>query len=284
MLFQVSDGEIIAIDGKTLRHSFDTASDRPAIHMVSAWACKNQVVLGQIKTEDKSNEITAIPKLLKLLDIAGHIVTIDAMGCQKKIAQQIIEQGGDYVLNLKGNQSTLHQDITLFIESYVDDQQLQDTVFDVAETVTGDHGRIETRRYWVTDDIGWLDQAKDWAGLNSIGMVEYEQMSKLTGEVQVERRCFISSLEAKAEPFAQAIRQHWGIENGLHWCLDIAFDEDNCRIRKDAAPENLAVIRHIAMNLLKQESTAKVGIKNKRLMAGWDHSYLAKLLDLKKAD
>lgn len=284
MLFKVSDGEIIAIDGKKLRHSYDTANDRPAIHMVSAWACQNCIVLGQVKTEDKSNEITAIPELLKLLDLKGNIVTIDAMGCQKKIAEQIIEQGGDYVFNLKGNQSTLHADVKLFIENYVDNKRLQSTVFDTTEVVTGDHGRIETRRYWVTDDLGWLDQGKDWAGLKSIGMVEYEQVVKSTGEVQIERRCFISSLAAKAEPFSHAVRQHWGIENGLHWCLDVAFDEDNCRVRKEAAPENLAVIRHIAMNLLKQESTAKVGIKNKRLMAGWDNRYLAKLLDLKNDD
>ena len=155
----------------------------------------------------------------------------------------------------------------------------QDAVFDTTEIVTADHGRIETRRYWITENIDWLDQAKDWDGLKSIGMVEYKQVVKTTGETKIERRCFISSLAARAEPFARAVRQHWGIENGLHWCLDVAFNEDHCRVRKDAAPENLALLRHIAMNLLKQETTAKVGIKNKRLMAGWDHKYLAKLLD-----
>lgn len=280
MLFKVSDGEIIAIDGKQLRHSYDTANDRPAIHMVSAWACKNRIVLGQVKTDDKSNEITAIPELLKSLDLKGNVVTIDAMGCQKKIAEQIVEQGADYVFNLKGNQLSLHEDVKLFIESYVDDKKIQKTIFDKTEIVSGNHGRVETRRYWITDNIKWLEQAKEWSGLTSIGMVEYEQVSKSTGDVQVERRCFLTSLPAKAEPFADSVRQHWGIENGLHWCLDVAFDEDRCRIRKNAAPQNLAVIRHIAMNLLKQESTAKVGIKNKRLMAGWDHKYLAKLLGL----
>lgn len=280
-LFNISNGEIIAIDGKTLRHSYDTASSRPAIHMVSAWACQNRIVLGQVKTADKSNEITAIPELLKLLDLKGNIVTIDAMGCQKKIAKQIVDQEGDYVFNLKGNQSSLHDDVILFIESYVDDKKIQKTVFDTEEVIDGDHGRIESRRYWITDDIAWLSQAKDWPGLKSIGMVEYEKIEKTTGIITTERRCFISSLEAKAKPFAHAVRQHWGIENGLHWCLDVAFNEDACRVRKDAAPENLAVIRHIAMNLLKQESTAKVGIKNKRLMAGWDHKYLAKLLELR---
>lgn len=280
-LFKVSDGEIIAIDGKTLRHSYDTACNRPAIHMVSAWACQNRIVLGQVDTEDKSNEITAIPKLLKLLDLKGNVVTIDAMGCQKKIAEQVIGQGGDYVFNLKGNQSSLHEDVKLFIESHIDEKKLQKTVFDKIKIVGGDHGRIETRRYWVTDEIAWLKQKKDWAGLTSIGMVEYEQAEKTTGKHLVERRFFITSLPAKAEPFSHAVREHWGIENGLHWCLDVAFDEDNCRVRKDAAPENFAVIRHIAMNLLKQEATAKTGIKNKRLMAGWDDKYLVKLLALK---
>ena len=281
--FSLSEGEIIAIDGKKLRHSYDTAKSKPAIHMVSAWACANRIVLGQVKTEDKSNEITAIPELLKLLDLQDHTVTIDAMGCQKAIAAQIIDQGGDYVFNLKGNQSTLHEDVKLFIESYVDKQANQETSFDQTEVVTGDHGRIETRRYWVTEDIDWLTQKEAWAGLKSIGMVEYEQMEKLTGEVQIERRCFITSLAAKAEPFAKAVRYHWAIENSLHWCLDVAFNEDQCRVRKNTAPENFAVIRHIAMNLLKQETTAKVGIKTKRLMAGWDHQYLAKLLELKNS-
>lgn len=277
-LFDFSGGEIIAVDGKTLCHSYDTARNRPAIHMVSAWACRNNLVLGQFKTDEKSNEITAIPELLKLLDLQGNIVTIDAMGCQKKIAEQIIGQGGDYVFNLKDNQPTLHEDVRLFIESYVDGKRLEKTVFDKYEVIDGDHGRIETRRYWVTEDITWLAQIKDWCGLKSIGMVEYESVKKATGKVEVERRYFISSLKAKAKPFAEAVRMHWGIENGLHWCLDVGFNEDACRVRKDYAPENFAVIRHIALNLLKNEKTAKVGIKNKRLMAGWDTAYLAKLL------
>ena len=277
-LFDFSGGEIIAVDGKTLCHSYDTANNRPAIHMVSAWACRNNLVLGQFKTDEKSNEITAIPELLKLLDLQGNIVTIDAMGCQKKIAEQIIGQGGDYVFNLKDNQPTLHEDVRLFIESYVDEKRLAKTVFDTHEIVDGDHGRIETRRYWVTEEIAWLAQIKDWCGLKSIGMVEYESLEKATGKVEVERRYFISSLKAKAKPFAEAVRMHWGIENGLHWCLDVGFNEDACRVRKDYAPENFAVIRHIALNLLKNEKTAKVGIKNKRLMAGWDTAYLAKLL------
>jgi predicted transposase YbfD/YdcC len=284
LVFKLSDGEIIAIDGKKLRHSYDTANDRPAIHMVSAWACSNRLVLGQVKTKDKSNEITAIPELLKLLDLKGNIVTIDAMGCQKKIAKQIVDQEGNYVFNLKGNQSTLHKDVQLFIESHVDDKKLQETIFDKLEVVDVGHGRIETRRYWITDEVAWLDQLKDWPGLKSIGMVEYEHIEKNTDETALERRYFISSLSAKAKPFAEAVRLHWGIENGLHWCLDVAFAEDACRVRKNTAPENFAVIRHIAMNLLKQETSAKVGIKNKRLMAGWDHRYLAKLLGFDKVE
>jgi predicted transposase YbfD/YdcC len=277
-LFHFSGGEIIAIDGKTLRRSYDTASNRPAIHMVSAWACKNRLVLGQVKTDAKSNEVTAIPELLKRLDLVGSVVTIDAMGCQKKIAKQIISQGGDYVFNLKGNQSTLHKDVGLFLESYVDKQQCQKTIVNKIEVVDGEHGRIETRRYWVTEDIKWLEQYDAWAGLKSIGMVEYESIVKSSGERTIDRRFFINSIPADAKRFAEAVRHHWGIENGLHWCLDVGFNEDSSRVRKDNAPENFAVIRHIALNLLKQETTAKTGIKNKRLMAGWDHAYLAKLL------
>ena len=283
-LFDFSGGEIIAIDGKTLRGSYDTATNRPAIHMVSAWACKNRLVLGQVKTDVKSNEVTAIPELLKKLDLLGSIVTIDAMGCQKKIAKQIIEQGGDYVFNLKGNQGTLHQDISLFFESYVDKNQCRKSMVQSTETVDAEHGRIETRRYWVTEDIQWLTQYKDWVGLKSAGMVEYESIVKTTGEISTERRFFIGSITADVKKFSEATRHHWGIENGLHWCLDVGFDEDSCRIRKDNAPENLAVIRHIALNLIKQEKTTKIGVKNKRLMAGWDNAYLAKILSANKFD
>lgn len=280
-IFSFSGGEIIAIDGKTLRGSYDSASDRKAIHMINAWACRNNIILGQFKTEEKSNEITAIPELLKVLDLKGNIVTIDAMGCQKKIAQQIIEQGGDYVFNLKGNQSSLHDDVVLFFKDYFENQSSKNEAILNCEVVNGDHGRIETRRYWITEDIAWLSQAAKWCGLKSIGLVEYENTNKNTGEVKIEQRCFIASLPANAKLFSQAVRLHWGVES-MHWCLDVGFREDDCRVRKDHAPENLAVIRQIALNLLKQEKTAKVGIQTKRLMAGWDHSYLAKLLECGK--
>lgn len=280
-VFNFSGGEIIAIDGKTLRSSYDSASNRKAIHMVNAWACQNNIVLGQFKTEEKSNEITAIPELLKVLDLKGNIVTIDAMGCQKKIAKQIIDQEGDYVFNLKGNQSSLHDDVTLFFKHYFESKPLKKSSMMSCEVVDGDHGRIETRRYWLTDDIAWLTQVTDWPGLKSVGMVEYESVNKLSGEVNREQRCFIASLAADAKLFSQAVRMHWGVES-MHWCLDVGFREDACRVRKDHAPENLAVIRQIALNLLKQEKTAKVGIQTKRLMAGWDHAYLAKLLECGK--
>ena len=276
-LFQLSDGEVIAIDGKTLRGSYDNANNKAAIHMVNAWACRNRLVLGQLKTEDKSNEITAIPELLKLLDLTDATVTIDAMGCQKSIAKQIIDQGGKYVFNLKGNQSTLHKDVECYF-NILATGHMNDPRYDSIEITDDHHGRLETRRYGITSHIDWLHQKKDWDGLSSIGFVEYEQIDKASGERQVERRFFITALEAKAKPFSEAVRLHWGVENGLHWSLDVAFNEDACRVRKGHAPENFAVIRQIALNLLKQESSAKVGIKNKRLMAGWNHAYLAKVL------
>lgn len=277
-LFQLSDGEIIAIDGKTLRGSYDNANNKAAIHMVNAWACKNRLVLGQLKTEDKSNEITAIPELLKLLDLTNTTVTIDAMGCQKSIAKQIIDQGGKYVFNLKGNQSSLHKEVKCYFNTRQAAGEKSDPCYDSIEITEDYHGRLETRRYGVTSNIDWLNQKADWVGLSSIGFVEYEQINKASGEHQVERRFFISALEANAKSFSEAVRLHWGIENGLHWCLDVAFNEDACRVRKGHAPENFAVVRQIALNLLKQESSAKVGIKNKRLMAGWDNAYLANVL------
>lgn len=277
-LFDVSGGEIIAIDGKTLKQSYDTASNRPAIHMINAWACQNELVLGQYKSHTKSNEITAIPELLKLLDLQDNIVTLDAMGCQKQIAEQIKAQGGDYVLTLKGNQGELYDEVRFFLNQERDQAMASSSTCDQFEVTEDDHGRTETRRYWITDHVAWLAQLTHWPGLKGLGMVEYESTNKRTGEIQTETRYFLTSLQAKAQSFAQAARLHWGIENRLHWCLDVSFREDACRIRKNHAPENLAVIRQIALNLLKQEKTARTGIQNKRLMAGWDPTYLAKIL------
>ena len=274
-LVRVSEGEIVAVDGKTLRRSYDTGAGRGAIHMVSAWASANRMVLGQVKVDAKSNEITAIPALLKVLHLDGAIVTIDAMGCQKAIAAQIIEGQGDYVLSLKGNQGQLHEDVELFLESaYAKD--FAGTAHDYHETLDKGHGRIEVRRYWITDQIEWLEQQAAWARLCSIGMVESER--HIGDNITTERRYFIASIEADAELFAHAVRTHWTIENQLHWSLDMTFREDDSRVRQGYAPQNFATIRHIALNLLKNETTVKRSIQSKRLRAGWDHRYLAKVL------
>ena len=269
-------GKLIAIDGKTLRRSFDRASSKAAVHMVSAWTTENRMVLGQVATEEKSNEITAIPRLLELLDVSGCIVTIDAMGCQKKIVKRIIDGGGEYVLSLKGNQATMEQEVRQFFD-WAESQEFQDVPYSFFESVDGEHGRIERRRYWCTSQIDWFEDLPKWKGLSSFGMVEAE---RTVGEkTSTERRYFISSLDGNdAELFGWAVRGHWGIENGLHWGLDVAFREDDCRVRKDHGPTNLATLRHIALNLLKQEKTAKVGIATKRLRAACDEPYLLKVL------
>ena len=274
-LSEASGGDIVSIDGKTLRHSFDQASGQAAIHMVSAWASANRLVLGQLKVEEKSNEITAIPKLIQMLDIAGATVTIDAMGCQKEIAKVITDREAEYVLALKENHPTLSGDVTRFFD------EAKATAFaDIAhayhETVDGDHGRIETRRYWITSDIEWLGAKASWAKLHSIGMVE---SCREVGEtVQVETRYFLTSLPAQGVRFAQAVRQHWGIEHALHWVLDVSFNEDACRIRKDKGAQIFSMLRHIAINLLRQERRHKRGIKARRKRAGWDRDYLLHVL------
>ena len=274
-LSEASGGDIVSIDGKTLRHSFDQATGQAAIHMVSAWACANRLVLGQLKVEEKSNEIIAIPKLIQMLDIAGATVTIDAMGCQKEIAKVITDREADYVLALKENHPTLSGDVTRFFD------EAKATAFaDIAhayhETVDGDHGRIETRRYWITSDIEWLGAKASWAKLHSIGMVE---SCREVGEtVQVETRYFLTSLPAQGVRFAQAVRQHWGIENSLHWVLDVSFHEDACRIRQDKGAQIFSMLRHIAINLLRQERRHKRGIKARRKRAGWDRDYLLHVL------
>ena len=268
-------GQIIAIDGKTLRRSHDSANDKKAIHMISAWAASNQVVLGQLKTEEKSNEITAIPYLLKLLDIKGCIITIDAMGTQKEIAKTIVKQGGDYVLALKGNQESLYNDCVLFFDSR-EDFAPEDFTFDHHETVDGGHGRIETRTYTITSDIEWLPDKEQWEGLKSIGMVESIRETK--GAATRERRLYITSLKCDAKKFGEAVRSHWGIENSVHWVLDIAFREDESRIRAGHAPENLAALRHIALNLLKKNKSFKGSIKTKRLNAAMDVEYLQEVM------
>lgn len=280
----VTEGQIIAIDGKTLRRSYDRGRDNAAIHMVSAWASTNHLILGQVKTREKSNEITAIPRLLDVLAIHGCIVTIDAMGCQTEIAARIVEQGADYVLALKGNHDTVHQKVVAFFTQLAEPDQepeppspgVKETDLGDYETVDGEHGRIEVRRYRQVSDVQWLAERSQWKGLQSVGMVEAERHIGET--VSVERRYYLSSLGHDVQQFAEAVRGHWGIENTVHWSLDVSFREDDSRIRTGHAPENFAVLRHIALNLLKHDTRCKRGMKTKRLRAGWDHDYLAHVL------
>ncbi len=270
-------GQVIAIDGKVLRRSHDKSLGKNAIHMVSAWASENRLVLGETKVSEKSNEITAIPELLALLDISGCIVTIDAMGCQKEIARLIIEDSGDYVLALKENQGQLYQEV----KELFDDEDLVATVGDFHETVNKGHGRLEHRRCWSMADqesLSYLNARGEWQGLQSVAKVTGER--RIGETVSKESRYYISSLPGNAEQLLYAIREHWGIENSLHWVLDIAFREDESRVRKGHGPENLATMRHMALNLLRQETSAKVGIKARRLKAGWDENYLLKVLSL----
>ncbi|WP_341528491.1 ISAs1 family transposase [Nostoc sp. UHCC 0302] len=273
---KIIEKDIVAIDGKTLRGSYDKGSDKAAIHMVNAWAVHNRLVLGQVKTNAKSNEITAIPELLKVLEISGCIVTIDAIGCQKEIVKEIVRQDADYVITLKENQGHLHSYVESLFKIGIQTgfQGLDEGRYTTEEK---GHGRKEIRHYvMISSEKAQLNFNTDWVKLNSVGMVEHIRQEK--GETTVEIRYFISSLPNNIEKFAKAVRGHWGVENSLHWVLDVALKEDECRIRKDNAPENFAVLRQIAVNLLGKEKRMKVGIKNKGFLAAMDNEYLVRVL------
>lgn len=269
--------QVIAIDGKVLRRSHDRGIGKAAIDMVSAWATANSLVLGQVKTDEKSNEITAIPQLLEALEIAGCIVTIDAMGCQTEIAEKIVESDADYVLALKDNQGNLYEDVVRLFDD-LQDSQYKAYQFDYEKTANKNHGRIEIRECWTVSDPTILQHLRgvaNWKNLTTVSRIRSER--RIGDERSCEDRYHISSCTGASQVLT-AVRAHWGIENQLHWVLDIAFDEDRCRVRKDHGPENFAVLRHIALNLLKQEKTCKRGIKGKRLLAGWNQDYLLKVL------
>ena len=272
----LTDGEVIAIDGKSLKHSYDKKFGNRAINMVSAWATSNKLVLGQIKVDKKSNEITAIPKLIKVLDVAGCIVTIDAIGCQKEIVNLISQKDGDYIIALKKNQKSLYESTEILFKEAISKRNEGFKASHYSTREMG-HGREEIRNYLMLTDISSrIDPENKWQKLNSIGMVESVRTEN--GKTTVETRYYISSLKLDARKFGDSVRSHWGIENSLHWILDVALNEDDCRIRKDNSPQNFAVLRHIAVNLLGKEKTKKLGIKNKQFLAAMDDNYLTKVL------
>jgi predicted transposase YbfD/YdcC len=276
-LHDITDGQIVAIDGKTLRRSYDTASGKAAIHMVSAWATANQITLGQVIVDAKSNEITAIPKLLHMLELSGCLVTIDAMGCQTEIAQAIVDGGADYVLAVKDNQPTLHEAIQAFFVDHLEDDFARVKV-SRHQTHETTHGRVTTRDYYVCDVPDDLPGRQRWAKLKKIGIAFNETRRGDSDRLSHEVRCYILSKKLTARQFAAAVRGHWGIENRLHWQLDVTFGEDQCRVRKGHGDANLSTLRRTALSLLKNNHGEKLGVKNKRLAAAWNEEYLAQVL------
>jgi predicted transposase YbfD/YdcC len=274
----VLPAQVIALDGKAVRGSHDRGEGKQAIHMVSAWASANRVVLAQAKVDNKSNEITALPDLLRRLALAGCVVTVDAMGCHRPIVQQILDQEGTYVLALKENQGTLHADVQLsFATAQAED--FAGVHHDAAQTMETGHGRIETRHAWVMDDpvvLAWLQERHAWPGLHAIGMVRGER--RMGMERTVEDRSYLLSRPLAASAFGDAVRSHWGIENQVHYVLDVTFHEDHSRIRAGYAAENFAVLRHIALNLLRQQTVKRASIKGRRLKAAWDTDFLLRVL------
>ncbi len=272
-------GEIIAIDGKTLRRSHDRYLGRKAIHMVSAWASEQHLVLGQVQVDEKSNEITAIPELLRLLDLSDCIITIDAMGCQRAIAKEIVAKGSDYVLALKANQNQMYERAQTLVAHAQTPAGLRQVPQQRHMVWDKGHGRIEQRICIGLDLSHWLfffDPKGEWSHLRTL--IHVERRCQQDGAVAVDTRLYISSLPCNAPLLQRAVRWHWGVENCLHWVLDVAFREDDCRIRKGHGAHNFSILRRLALNLLRQDKTTRLGIKNKRLRAAWDPSYLISLL------
>ena len=270
---ELGEGELIALDGKTHRRSHDRKRGVKALHLVSAWACRNGVVLGQVKTDEKSNEITVVPELLERLELKGCIVTLDAMGCQRAIAAQVQEGGGDYVLSLKRNHRGLEAEVRGYFEAAREEDYNRPEIGN-EETSEEGHGRIEHRSYFLSTDLSSLSGVEKWRGLKGIGLVESERHGE--GRVSIEQRYYLTSL-GDVKRFQQAVRSHWGIENQLHWRLDVTFREDESRIRRGNGPHNMGVIRHVAMNLLKGEKT-KISYRKKRVRAALNDDFRAKLL------
>ena len=266
--------EVIAVDGKTVRRSYQKKGAKAPIHMVSAFAARQRLVLGQVKVAEKSNEIVAIPALLGMLVIEGAIVSIDAMGCQRHIAEQIVDKKADYILALKGNQGTLREDVELFAA----EQQangFKDTHVSRDQTVDGDHGRIETRTYTVFHDVDWLQERHDWPGLKAVVMVESTR--ELVDKVERETRFYLTSLVWLAHQIGPVIRSHWAIENSLHWVMDMIFRDDECRVRTNHAPANFTTIKHMAHNLIRR-AKGRESFRLKRKIAAWDDDFIASLI------
>ena len=275
LIAELTKGRVIPIDGKVLCNSTARDTDRAAFDVVSAYLADNELILGQLAVEDKSNEITAIPLLLEMIDIQDATVTIDAMGCQKKIAKKIKDEGGDYILALKGNHSTLHSEVKNFFSQALE-ANFDGVPYDLFHTEEKSRGRVERRAVYVCDDLEWLKQRDEWEGLSSVVWVHSER--EVNGKLSTEARYYITSHGAEAELVGGAIRAHWGVENKVHWVLDVAYLEDKCKVRKDNGPENLSALRRLTTNLLRLGRKVKAGIKNRRLLAGWDDDYLIDLL------
>lgn len=270
-------GDIVAIDGKTSRATRDATIDLSPLHIVSAWSTDNQLVLGQVRVDEKSNEITAIPVLLDMLDVHGCLVTIDALGCQTAIADQIVAQEADYVLACKGNQERIHTDVEQLFTNLLSAEQ-PSGVLDYVKMTNEGHGRREIREIWTTSQLETIRDRERWTKLQSLACVRSERTS--AGETTTETRFYLSSVVSDAERLAKAIRSHWGIENQVHWVLDVVFADDASRVRIDHSAHNLAIIRHIVLNMLRQEPSLKTSLRQKRLRAGWDDAYVLKVLQV----